>query len=116
MCLHSYSREGVQPGKSKEKTNERISRKIVLVGFHAPRLLLFMELGSRVAPCSFGRPHRPCLLFNSSDPNLFHPQEARPALPLDVRELWDVYPGLWRHTYHGSLDTLAWELLAVWSD
>lgn len=102
--------------RSKKKTHERISGKVVLVGFHAPRLLLFMEAGLGLAPRGFGCPHCARLLFHSRDLNLLHTQEARPALPLDVCQLWDVHPGLWYHAHYGSLDTLAWDLLALWGD
>ena len=78
------------------------------IGFHAPRLLLFMEAGPGLASCGFGCPDRTCLLFHSHDIDLFHPQETRPALPLDVRQFRGVYPGLWCYTHHGSVDTLAW--------
>src|SRR5436190_4533908 len=67
--------------ESKEKTDERISRKVVLVGLHAPRLLLFMEPRSRMAPCSFGRTHSSRLLFNSSTFCVFRKQRKPIRLP-----------------------------------
>jgi len=65
---------------------------------------------------AFGRPYRTSLFFHSGDLGLFHTQEARPTLPLDVCQFWNVHPSLWYHTHHGSLDTLAWDLLALWGD
>src|SRR5258707_794127 len=98
------------------KTHEGISRKVVLVGFHAPRLLLFVDARLGLAPRRFGRPYRTRLFFHSRDFSLFHTQEARPTFPLDVRQFWNVHPSLWCHTQYGSLDTLAWDVLALWGD
>jgi hypothetical protein len=53
-------------------------------------------------------------LFHPRNTDLFHPGETRPALQLDVRQFWDIYPGLWWHTCHGNVDALAWrEQLAL---
>src|SRR6266850_1936135 len=84
--------------------------------FHAARLLLFMETGPGLAPCGFGCPDRSRLLLHSHYPDLFHTQEARSAVQLDVLVLWNVHHGLWHHARHGSVDTLAWYVLALWCD
>jgi len=30
--------------------------------------------------------------------------------------VWNVHHGLWHHARHGSVDTLAWYVLALWCD
>src|SRR5712672_1449865 len=95
------------------KINERIPPRVVLVRFHAPRLLLFMEAGPGLAASGFGRPYRCGLLFYSTDSGLFHPQEERPALQLDVPLFRNIHPSLWQHTPYGSVDALARDLLAL---
>jgi PAS domain S-box-containing protein len=69
-----------------------------------------MEAGLGLAPRALGRPHRTRLFFYSRDFSLFHTQEARPTLPLDVCQFRDVHPSrgathtmevwtLWHGTY-----------------
>src|SRR6267154_1066693 len=108
--------EGRVGVEQKEKINERIPPRGVLVGFHAPRLLLFMEAGPGLAASGFGRPYRCGLLFYSTDSGLFHPLEERPALQLDVPLFRNIHPSLWQHTPYGSVDALARDLLALGRD
>ena len=54
------------------ETHERLSGKVVLVGFYAARLLLFMEARLGLASRPLGRPHRPGLFLHSRDFSVFH--------------------------------------------
>src|SRR5206468_8406574 len=81
--------------------------------FYAAWILLSVEPRAGLVPRYLGLSDRPRLLNNSHHSCLFHSQEKRPAVQLDVHLFRNFHPGVWRHTCHGSVDSLARNLLAV---
>ena len=67
------------------------------------------DLASR----SFGHLDRARLFFDSPHANLLHPQKTGCPLQLGIRLFWSIHPDVWRHTCHGSVDSLARNLLAI---
>jgi len=71
-----------------------------------------MATGPGVAARPFGLADRAGLFLYPGYAHRFHPQKKRLAVRLDVRVLRRVHPRLWHHARDGSLEYLAWRLLA----
>ena len=72
-------------------------------------------MAARLGLASRGVGHldRARLFFDSPHAYLRHPQETGRFIQLGIRLSWSLHPDVWCHTRHGSVDSLARNLLAI---